>query len=35
MSPNDIVSIAGAVAIAIMGIYFRVKFKQSERKFKI
>ncbi len=35
MSPNDIVSIAGAVAIAIMRIYFRVKFKQSERKFKI
>ena len=35
MSLNDIVSIVGAVAIAVMGVYFRVKYKQSEQKFKI
>ncbi len=33
MNANDIVSIAGAIAIAIMGIYFRIKFKQAERKY--
>ncbi len=33
MNASDIVSIAGAIAIAIMGIYFRIKFKQAERKY--
>lgn len=33
MNANDIVSIASAIAIAIMGIYFRIKFKQAERKY--